>query len=83
MTELERLEIIRRFQGGASFRAMARALRIDRKTVAAIVHTYKLERVTPHSALPRARRLSYCRRGMWSRRRPDGRTPAHAPGSSW
>lgn len=55
MTELERLDIVRRFQGGASFRAIARALRIDRKTVAAVIHTYERERVAPHSALPRPR----------------------------
>jgi transposase len=55
MTELERLEIVRRFQGGASFRAIARAVHLDRKTVAAIIHTYERERVTPHSALPRPR----------------------------
>jgi len=55
MTELERLEIVRRFQGGASFRTIARALRIDRKTVAAIVQTYERERTAPHVALPRPR----------------------------
>jgi len=55
MTELERLEIVRRFHGGASFRAIARALQIDRKTVAAIIHTYERERTAPHSALPRLR----------------------------
>jgi DNA replication protein DnaC len=37
MKELERLEIVRRFHGGASFRAIARAVGVDRKTVAAVV----------------------------------------------
>jgi transposase len=55
MTELERLEIVRRFQGGASFRTIARALQIDRNTVAAIVHTYERDRTAPQLALPRAR----------------------------
>ncbi|HEX4629106.1 MAG TPA: IS21 family transposase, partial [Gemmatimonadales bacterium] len=55
MTDLERLEIVRRFQGGASFRAIARALHLDRKTVAAIVHTYERARGAPHSALPSPR----------------------------
>jgi len=55
MTELERLEIMRRFHGGASFRAIARAVGVDRKTVAAVVHTYERERTAPHSALPRSR----------------------------
>ena len=40
MTEAERLEIVRRFHGGASFRTIARMLRIDRKTVAAVIRTY-------------------------------------------
>jgi transposase len=55
MTETDRLAIVRRFQGGASFRAIARALQIDRKTVAAVIHTYDRERAAPHSALPRPR----------------------------
>lgn len=55
MTDLERLEIVRRVQGGASFRAVARALRIDRKTVASVMHAYHQTRETPSSALPRGR----------------------------
>jgi len=55
MTDLDRLEIIRRVHGGASFRAIARALRIDRKTVASVIRTYERERHAPHSALPRVR----------------------------
>jgi transposase len=55
MTKLERLEIIRRVLGGASFRAIARAMRIDRKTVAGVIRAYEQERHEPHSALPRVR----------------------------
>jgi transposase len=55
MTELERLEIIRRVQGGASYRAIARALRIDRKTVASVMHAYQQLRERPSSALSRGR----------------------------
>ena len=55
MTELQRVEILRRFHGGASFRAIARALHVDRKTVADVIHTYERTRDTPHSALPRIR----------------------------
>jgi transposase len=55
MTDLERLEIVRRFQGGASCRAIARALRCDRKTVASVIHAYQQTRETPSSALPRGR----------------------------
>lgn len=55
MTELERLEIVRRFHGGASFRAIARTLGIDRKTVASVIHTYERTRTVPSSALPRVR----------------------------
>ena len=58
MNEPERLEIIRRFHGGASFRAIARVLKIDRKTVAVVIRAYERERREPHSALPR----------VWSRR---------------
>src|SRR6516225_8051220 len=55
ITDLQRVEMLRRFHGGASFRAIARALRIDRKTVADVIHTYERTRETPHSALPRVR----------------------------
>jgi transposase len=58
VNESQRLEILRRFHGGASFRAIARALRIDRKTVAVVVRAYERERQEPHSALPRVRRRS-------------------------
>lgn len=58
MNELERLEIIRRFHGGASFRAIGRVMGIDRKTVAVVIRAYQREREEPHSALgrPRSRR---------------------------
>jgi transposase len=55
MNEPERLEIIRRYHGGASFRAIARAMGIDRKTVAVVIRAYERERREPHSALPRVR----------------------------
>ena len=55
MTELERLEILRRFHSGASGRAIARALGFDRKTVAGVIRAYARERDTPQSALPRVR----------------------------
>jgi transposase len=55
MNELERLEIIRRFHGGASFRAIGRAMGIDRKTVTVVIRAYERERQEPHSALPRVR----------------------------
>jgi transposase len=58
MTEVERLEIVRRFHQGASFRVSARALGIDHKTVASVIHAYQRNRDTPQSALrrPRTRR---------------------------
>jgi len=52
MRDVDRLDIVRRFQGGASFRAIARALQIDRKTVADVIHRFERTRETPHSALP-------------------------------
>ncbi len=55
MTEVERLEIVRRFHQGASLRAIARARGVDRKTVASVIHTYQQNRDTPQSALPRPR----------------------------
>src|SRR5262245_14751604 len=55
MREIDRLEIVRRFQGGASFRTIARALGVDRKTAASVIHTYQQTRETPSSALPRGR----------------------------
>jgi transposase len=55
MSTIDRLEIVRRVQGGATFRAIARALGIDRKTVASVMHAYQQQRETPSSALPRGR----------------------------
>ena len=55
MTELERLDILRRVHGGASVRAIARAVRCDRKTVAGVIRAYARDRDTPQSALPRVR----------------------------
>jgi transposase len=55
MREIDRLEIIRRVHAGASRRAVARALGIDRKTVASVLHTYEQTRNAPSSALPRVR----------------------------
>ena len=54
----DRLEIVRRFQGGASFRAIARALHLDRKTVTDVIRRFERSRTTPHSLLsgPRGRR---------------------------
>jgi transposase len=58
MRAIDRLEIVRRVQGGASCRAIARALAINRKTVARVIRAYQQTRETPSSALPpvRARR---------------------------
>ena len=53
MTDLDRLEIIRQRVGGASVRAIARALRMNRKTVAAVIRAHEQDRQAPHSALPR------------------------------
>jgi transposase len=55
MTELDRLEIIRQRLGGASCRAIARALRMNRKTVAAVIRAHERDRQAPQSALPRVR----------------------------
>jgi transposase len=55
MTELQRLEILRRFHAGASFRTIARVLGIDRKTVAGVIRAYQQARAAPHVALPRVR----------------------------
>lgn len=51
MDDLIRQDIIRRFHGGASRRAIARALGIDRKTVGRVLGAYELARQTPQSAL--------------------------------
>jgi len=46
-----RAEIIRRFYGGASFRDIARAVSVDRKTVSKVVEAHQKQRGEPHSAL--------------------------------
>lgn len=51
MTDLERLEVLRRFHGGASYRAIARELGVDRKTVAAVVEAHRAQREKPQLAL--------------------------------
>ncbi|GMR22386.1 MAG: hypothetical protein BMS9Abin37_0733 [Acidobacteriota bacterium] len=51
MTEAERAEIVRRFYAGASFRSIARALGINRKTVAAVIKAHQKERAEPNLAL--------------------------------
>ena len=52
MNDVMRLEIVRRFHGGASCRAIGRSTGVDRKTVAAVIHVYDQARQEPHSALP-------------------------------
>lgn len=61
MTETERLEIIRQFYGGASFRTIARAVGIDRKTVARVIRDHERQRREGGSALPKAPR---CRKSQ-------------------
>jgi transposase len=51
MTEAERAEIVRRFYGGASYRRIARALGVNRKTVAAVIETHQQQRAQPNLAL--------------------------------
>jgi transposase len=59
MNDEQRTEIIRRFYGGTSFRRIARALDLDRKTVAKVVAAHQKQRSEPHSALqPPVRRSS-------------------------
>jgi transposase len=59
MNDEQRAEIIRRFYGGASFRRIARALDVHRKTVAKVVAAHQNQRGEPHSALqPPVRRSS-------------------------
>jgi len=56
MNEVVRLDILRRFHGGASCRAIARATHVDRKTVAGVIRAYEIGRHRPHVALPTLRR---------------------------
>ena len=51
MTEVERAEIVRRWYGGSSFRRIARALGVNRKTVAAVIEAHQKERAQPNLAL--------------------------------
>jgi transposase len=54
-----RSEIVRRFYGGSSFRGIANAVGVDRKTVKAVVEAHQRQRSEPHSALaPPVRRAS-------------------------
>ena len=48
---LLRSEIMRRFYGGSSFRRIARAVGLDRKTVAKVVEAHQQQREQPHCAL--------------------------------
>ena len=65
MNDEQRAEIIRRFYGGTSFRRIARALDVDRKTVAKVVAAHQNQRGQPHSALqPPVRRSSLL--GRWT-----------------
>lgn len=52
MSEAERAEIIRQWYGGGSFRGIARALGVNRKTVAAVIKAHKDKRAQPHLDLP-------------------------------
>jgi len=62
MNELTRNEIIRRHQGGASLRAIARSLRIARKTVRRVLEQQEQDRIEgprhPQLPQPRQRRAS-------------------------
>ena len=51
MNDELRAEIVRRFHGGASFRRIARAVGVDRKTVGRVVAAHQKQRAAPHSAL--------------------------------
>lgn len=51
MNDELRAEIVRRFYGGASFRRIARAVRVDRKTVGRVVKAHQQQRTEPHVAL--------------------------------
>jgi len=62
MNELTRNEIIRRYQGGASLRALARDFRIARKTVRRVLEQQEQDRIEgprhPQLPQPRQRRAS-------------------------
>jgi transposase len=51
MNDEVRAEILRRFYGGASYRRIARAVDVDRKTVSRVVAAHQAQRSEPHSAL--------------------------------
>lgn len=55
MTELERVGDRATRSTAARRSAPLRAVRLDRKTVATVVHAYERERTAPHSVLPRPR----------------------------
>ena len=44
-------DIVRRFYGGGSYRTIAKAVGIDRKTVSKVVEAHQKQRSEPHSAL--------------------------------
>ena len=52
MSEAERAEIIRQWYGGGSFRGIARALGMNRKTVAAVIKAHKDKRAQSHLSVP-------------------------------
>jgi transposase len=52
MTETQRLEILRRWYSGGSFRSIARILGVNRKTVAAVVAAHQKQRAQPTLAVP-------------------------------
>jgi len=51
MTEAERAEIVRQWYGGGSYRRIARAVGVNRKTVAAVIEAHQKERAQPNLAL--------------------------------
>jgi len=51
MTEAERAGIIRRWYGGGTYRGIARAVGMNRKTVAAVIEAHQKERAQPNLAL--------------------------------
>lgn len=79
MNELTRNEIVRRYQGGASIRAIARSLRIARKTVRRALNQQEQDRVAgprhPGLPQPRQRRASSLDAHEHSMRELLGRYP--------